>query len=306
VELKWLEDFCCLADCLSFSKAAGLRGVTQPAFSRRIKQLEGWMGITLVNRATFPIALTAEGNRFLPMAEDAIRTFHRSRESFRLRDKGEENRVRFSALQTLTVTFLPGWLGAMRALLPRFSSHVSPDKGGIEENIDALMDGHCDFFLTYAHPSVPFLLDSSRFAYLVLGTENVIPVSSPHPEGPLLDHVLETKAPLPYLDYGDFSFFGMALNKLFEKRQAFVRDVTHENTICIGHRAMAVAGWGVSWLPEGLITDEMANGTLVSASCDPGWMLTTEIRLYRNTDGARPIANSFWEATRSWVESVRP
>ena len=40
MELKWLEDFCCLAGCLSFSRAAYLRGVTQPAFSRRIKA--GW------------------------------------------------------------------------------------------------------------------------------------------------------------------------------------------------------------------------------------------------------------------------
>ena len=40
MEIKWLEDFVTLADTSSFSRAAELRNVTQPAFSRRIKQLE--------------------------------------------------------------------------------------------------------------------------------------------------------------------------------------------------------------------------------------------------------------------------
>ena len=44
MEIKWLEDFVTLADTSSFSRAAELRNVTQPAFSRRIKQLEGWLG----------------------------------------------------------------------------------------------------------------------------------------------------------------------------------------------------------------------------------------------------------------------
>lgn len=44
MELKWLEDFTALANTLSFSRAAEVRNVTQSAFSRRIKQLEMWLG----------------------------------------------------------------------------------------------------------------------------------------------------------------------------------------------------------------------------------------------------------------------
>jgi DNA-binding transcriptional LysR family regulator len=43
VEIKWLEDFVTLAETSSFSRAAEIRNVTQPAFSRRIKQLETWI-----------------------------------------------------------------------------------------------------------------------------------------------------------------------------------------------------------------------------------------------------------------------
>ncbi|NWM05812.1 LysR family transcriptional regulator, partial [Klebsiella quasipneumoniae] len=47
MEIKWLEDFLALANTLNFSKAADERHVTQSAFSRRIKQLEAWLGTTL-------------------------------------------------------------------------------------------------------------------------------------------------------------------------------------------------------------------------------------------------------------------
>jgi DNA-binding transcriptional LysR family regulator len=61
MELKWLEDFTALASTLSFSRAAEERNVTQSAFSRRIKQLEMWLGVTLISRASFPAELTKEG-----------------------------------------------------------------------------------------------------------------------------------------------------------------------------------------------------------------------------------------------------
>ena len=61
MEIKWLEDFLALASTLNFSKAADERHVTQSAFSRRIRQLEAWLGATLVDRATYPSRLTEAG-----------------------------------------------------------------------------------------------------------------------------------------------------------------------------------------------------------------------------------------------------
>lgn len=306
MELKWLEDFCCLAEHLSFSKAASLRGVSQPAFSRRIRQLEEWMGVTLINRAIFPSELTHEGKRFLPIAEQAVREWYEHRIALRPDPATEQHRLTFSALHTLTVTFFPDWLISLQKVLPPFSSHLSPDKGGIEDNIASLIDGDCDFLLTYAHASVPFQLDQTRFPYLVLGTEQVLPVSRPHPDGPELDRAITTRTAMPFLSYGDFSFFGVALNKLFANRPSLGRRVVHENTISIGHKAMALAGWGVAWLPLSLVRTELADGSLVPASHDPAWSLTIEIRLYRHSQRSRPIVDEFWQAADAQSLRVTP
>jgi DNA-binding transcriptional LysR family regulator len=44
MDLDWLKDFLVLAEKRNFSRAADARNVTQPAFSRRIRALEDWIG----------------------------------------------------------------------------------------------------------------------------------------------------------------------------------------------------------------------------------------------------------------------
>ena len=73
MELKWLEDFLSLAETRSFSRSAEQRRVTQPAFSRRIRSLEIWLGTVLLDRSTYPITLTPEGRHFRETAEEVVR-----------------------------------------------------------------------------------------------------------------------------------------------------------------------------------------------------------------------------------------
>ena len=83
MEIKWLEDFVSLANTRSFSKSAVERHVTQSAFSRRIQQLEQWLGVPLVDRSTYPTTLTAEGRRFRETAEEVLRLIYVERSQLR-------------------------------------------------------------------------------------------------------------------------------------------------------------------------------------------------------------------------------
>ena len=68
MEFKWLEDFLSVAKLRNFSQAARERHATQPALSRRVKALEAWYGVPLVDRSTYPVVLTPAGDHFLPLA----------------------------------------------------------------------------------------------------------------------------------------------------------------------------------------------------------------------------------------------
>ena len=309
MEIKWLEDFVTLADTSSFSRAAEFRNVTQPAFSRRIKQLEGWLGATLISRATMPAELTSAGRNFLPVAQEAIRTFYAAREA--LRPSHEPGLIRFAALHTLTVTFFPRWLKALEKAGGGFSTSLIPDRGGIEANLDALVGDEADFFLTYAHPEVPFHLDRGQFSSLTVAHDRLVPLvapevtisGTPQPGANLLDRaVAQPRLAVPYLSYGFNSFFGVALSRLLLRRPPFRRRTTHENTISAGLMNMALTGAGICWLPESLARDETATGRLVPASADEGWNLDLEIRLYRHAASRNSKVDDLWRTAKHLLE----
>ncbi|MBN9030309.1 MAG: LysR family transcriptional regulator [Rhizobiales bacterium 63-7] len=309
MEIKWLEDFVTLADTSSFSRAAEMRNVTQPAFSRRIKQLEGWMGATLISRATMPAELTPAGRNFLPVAQEAIRTLYAARET--LRPSHEVGLLRFAALHTLTVTFFPHWLKALEKAGGAFSTSLMPDRGGIEANLESLVGDEADFFLTYAHPEVPFHLDRGKFAALTVAHDRLVPLvaptvvmsGAPQPGRNLLDRaVAEPRLAVPYLSYGFNSFFGVALSRLLLRRPPFRRRTTHENTISAGLMNMAMTGAGICWLPESLARDEIETGRLVRASADEGWNLDLDIRLYRHAASRNRKVDDLWRIAKNLLE----
>lgn len=79
-DLKWIEDFIDLSKTGNFSVTAANRFVTQPALSRRIKQLEDWIGAPLFERRRKPIRLTSEGEAFMPAAEEMLAWMERARD----------------------------------------------------------------------------------------------------------------------------------------------------------------------------------------------------------------------------------
>ena len=223
----------------------------------------------------------------------------------------EPGLIRFAALHTLTVTFFPRWLKALETADGAFNTSLIADRGGIEANLDALVGDEADFFLTYAHPEVPFHLDRGQFSSLTVAKDRLIPLVAPdvmiagnlQPGRNLLDRaVSQPRLAIPYLSYGFNSFFGVALSRLLLRRPPFRRRTMHENTISAGLMNMAITGAGLCWLPESLARDEMEAGRLVPASVDDGWNLDLEIRLYRHTASRNRKVEDLWRTARQLLE----
>lgn len=83
MELVWLEDFLALADARNFSRAAEARNVTQPAFSRRIRAFENWIGAEMFTRGSRGVSLTAAGEHVLAHAGEIVRRIHDLRREVR-------------------------------------------------------------------------------------------------------------------------------------------------------------------------------------------------------------------------------
>ncbi|WP_411196364.1 choline sulfate utilization transcriptional regulator [Rhizobium sp.] len=72
IDLGWMRIFVEVARHGSFSAAATLLGLTQPAVSYQIRRLEEQFGVGLLRRQHRGVALTAEGERLLEVAAKAV------------------------------------------------------------------------------------------------------------------------------------------------------------------------------------------------------------------------------------------
>ena len=71
-KLRQLEMFVAVAEALNFREAAQRLHMTQPPLSRQIRELEGALGVSLLERNSKGVTLTAAGERFLGEARALI------------------------------------------------------------------------------------------------------------------------------------------------------------------------------------------------------------------------------------------
>ena len=67
-----LRSFLRVAEAGSFSAAAIDLNLTQPAVSRQVSALEAHLNTRLLHRSTTALALTAEGERMIPLARKVV------------------------------------------------------------------------------------------------------------------------------------------------------------------------------------------------------------------------------------------
>jgi len=289
MELKWLEDFLSLARTRSFSRAADERHVTQSAFSRRIQALELWLGVSLVDRSSYPTTLTAEGREFLETAEETVRMLHASRFALQASKRPSTQVVSIAALHTLSLHFFPRWFRTIEKDVGQIGSRLLPDD--FHSCLQALVEGSYDFLLTFHHTNVPILLEPELYPHIVVGMDSFVAVRSAN-----LEAGADDAASLPLLGYASNSFLGRVATFAQAQAGSPPAHVTHtnENAMAEGLKFMALEGYGLAWLPRSLVARELDEGTLTIV----GPEIPLEVRLYRSARRTRPIVEKVWSAAQ--------
>lgn len=298
MELSWLDDFLALVDSGNFSRAADARNLTQPAFSRRIRALEDWVGTPLFDRAGQPVALTEAGRRFRPFADETARRLLQGREEARLAAQTEAATLRFAATHALSLTFFPHWLRALESRARLGAITLSSDSLEACERI--MLAGQAQFLLCHAHAqsgnqSAGGRLEADAFRSVVVGSDRLVPVTAPDAQGQPR-HALpgSQTAPLPHLSYSRESGMGRILEAVRAASPApAVLDTVFTSHLAAVLRTLARDGRGVAWLPESLVGEDLARGALVPAG-GPDWSVPVQIRLIRPRARQSKAAEAFW------------
>lgn len=155
--LKQLRYFSALAETLHFGRAAKQCHVTQPALSMQIRDLEGHLGVTLVERGASGLLLTHEGREIAKRAHDilvavqdlaAVASHHRHPLA---------GRLRLGVIPSVGPYLLPKVLPDIHETYPELEFSLRESQ--THHLVDDLLNGHLDL-LILALPVEPDEVDT--------------------------------------------------------------------------------------------------------------------------------------------------
>lgn len=184
--LRQLEYVVAVADHQHFSKAAEACGVSQPALSSQVQEVEQRLGLTLFERGRTGITVPADAQ---PVIELARRALQAADDVVTAADRNQDELVgvlRIGVIPTMAPYLLPALVAELRRRHPRAEPHL------VEEQTDRLVrsiaDGRLDLGLLAAPIPIDGLASASLAVddfHLALPDDHPMAGSGPLPAGVL-------------------------------------------------------------------------------------------------------------------------
>lgn len=142
VTLRQLRAFVAVLETGSFSEAAKAMHVSQAALSGLIKELEGRVGVRLLDRSTRSVAPSVVGEAFEPMVRRVLADLDEALDSVTHLTELRRGLVRIAAPEPLSCTLLPQLIAMYTASHPGVD--VRFEDVPIEQVLASLHEGSCD------------------------------------------------------------------------------------------------------------------------------------------------------------------
>jgi DNA-binding transcriptional LysR family regulator len=294
VDFVWFKDLGNLARTGNFSQAAELGHISQPAFSRRIKALEDWVGSSLVDRSKHPVSLTAAGLQMLEAGQQALARIEYERaQILEAQTRPDKYVITFGAQHSIGWRFYPAWLHAFESAYGPIMSRLRADD--LPSCVEALRAGEVDFVIAYESRYAKGISGIRSLDSLTIGDDALIPLCKAGPGGePLFVFGDPEAPPIPYLRFGPAAPITQHVDPLLERAGLHIRlSVVYENAMVGALRIRARDGAGVAWLPRSLVAPDLAAGVLAITG-EPGWQIPLHIRLYRLQDQTNQLTRNIW------------
>jgi DNA-binding transcriptional LysR family regulator len=268
----------------SFSQAARQLGISGSLVSRHVAELERALGVHLVNRTARTISLTEAGNRYAEFATRIIDEIDREETQLRgMRDKPEGQLAVIS----------PKWIGsndvgdAIVAFSVKYPKiHIRFEVGGMSERSYEFLDQGFDVAFHTRHVRDCNLMlrkiADLKFA-LCAAPAYLHRAGQPDQVNDLTEHdcLANTNDPIWHLAQDGHDV------------HLKISEPVYSSNSYVTLRKAAIAGRGIGLLPMRLVSDDIADGTLVDvipgtdvpvrplyALHSPGTQTTARVRLF--------------------------
>ncbi|MDF2628463.1 MAG: LysR family transcriptional regulator [Symbiobacteriaceae bacterium] len=151
-----LKIFCLVARYQSFTRAAEEAGLTRPAVSQIVKQLEQQFGVTLLTRSTRAVALTPAGERLVERADKVLAAYGELESAMAGARAGAHTTLVVGASTLPGESLLPAVLAAFRRAHPDVEVQVRV--GNTEAILQMVRTGQVGVGLVGQEVSDPLLV----------------------------------------------------------------------------------------------------------------------------------------------------
>lgn len=291
MNVRWLQDFLAVAETGNFTRAAAMRNTSQAAFSRRVQSLEAWVGAPLIDRSFFPTRLTKEGELFRHHASEILRQLSDARAEASGEAGARADHIRIGIPFALATTRLPGWWAEWTATRKVTASLLV---GNIHDLATDIVSGNMDLMMCFHSAQEPVHLDPDRFERVQIATDSLSPYVQKDlfAKGGYIWPGRPAK-PLPLLMYSRGIYFARLVDAILESAPASLQgNRVMECDMTDVLREMALAGYGVAWLPDSSVKGPAAE-QLVRLGGTP-WSTPLSVVVFKDRANDRPALARLW------------
>ena len=294
MRLEWIEDILAVAEHGSFQAACEKRNVSQPAFSRRIRQIELALGATLFDRTARPARLSPHVQGQIDRMRELSAGLRDLAAALRDGQVSGRRRIIIASQHAIAATSTPEIIGRYADL----DIDTRLRSANRDECLAQIMTRRSDIALIHDVADVQEIPGSDFMEIMPIGAETLVPVFSGDHIANLNDFY--THGELPVIAYPADVFLGQVQRRKIFPRLARVGRLRPrlETALTLAALEFARTGLGVAWIPEHLTRVDTRIGRLVDLSATlPA--ISMKLIAARLSDVRSPIVDDVWSRIRA-------
>ncbi len=264
MDMQWFDDVLVLLEERNLTRAAARRNITQPAFSRRIRSFENWLGVQVLDRGTNRVEISSA----LVSNEADIRALVARIRELRTQiahfDPASST-ISIAAQHAPIFSTFPDMALRAKHVLPALKFRMRA--GNLNDCATMFLRGDTSMLLCYESNTAGSLPFGPSVRRALWGVDYLVPVVG----GSLRFNVKDDNTiPIytPAIVYPDNSYFGEVLAKA---GRTFATQEHSSNPVCetafsSGIKELVLKGIGIGWLPYSMVHREIESGALISLS----------------------------------------
>jgi len=285
MQIESLKVFCDLAETESFTKAAQINSVTQSAVSQQISSLERIFKSLLIERSKKKFRLTREGQVLYDYSKQIIQTYESLHSQLQDLKDIISGTIRVATIYSIGLHDLPPYVKKFMKSYPTVNVHVEYRRAN--QVYEDVFSNVVDLGLV-AYPQ-----KDSKLEILPLRKEPLVVICHPqHPFAKQKSVKLKSLSEQKVIGFEPDIPTRKALDKILRQHGVEIKHIMEFDNVETVKRAVEIDA-GISIVPIGTVTQEIAKNTLAAVEIEDGDFYRPLAAIYKKNKVLSPAMKQF-------------